>query len=102
MKIGLTGNEGKTMLTCKEAAFLASKAMDGKLTWRERLGFWLHVSICRLCRRYTRDFMKLRILLKRLDQQDKAPLSEEAKLSESARDRIRRALDEAANRHDDT
>ncbi|WP_305907699.1 sigma factor-like helix-turn-helix DNA-binding protein [Methylomarinum sp. Ch1-1] len=30
------------MLTCKEASRLASKSMDAKLTWRERLGLWAH------------------------------------------------------------
>ena len=83
------------MLTCKEASHLASKAMDNKLTWRERLGLGLHIAMCSLCRRYVRDMKKLRTMLRKLGKSGGVLLPESVKLSEQSRQRIKHALNKA-------
>lgn len=80
------------MLSCKEASHLASKDMDVKLSWRERMGLMLHLSMCRLCRRYLSDLKQMRLLMTRLGKQEDALLPESVKLSEQSRERIKQAL----------
>lgn len=86
------------MLTCKEASYLASKAMDTTLSWRERTGLWLHISMCKLCRRYVGDIKKLRAMMRRSGKRGIEMLPEPIKLSEQAHDRIEEALNKALHR----
>jgi predicted anti-sigma-YlaC factor YlaD len=83
------------MLSCKEASYLASKALDGTLTWRERMGLKLHLSMCRLCRRYAGDIKNLRAALRRAGKDGIEMLPEQVKLSEHSRERIKHALNKA-------
>lgn len=80
------------MLSCKEASHLASKGMDVKLSWRERLGLMLHLSMCSVCRRYLGDLKKMRLLMSRLGRREDALLPESQKLSDQSRERIKQAL----------
>ncbi|MCL7419741.1 MAG: hypothetical protein M8364_02395 [Methylobacter sp.] len=84
------------MLTCKEASYLASKAMDGKLTRRERFGLWLHIAMCRLCRRYVRDIKKLRWVIRTAGNSGQVLSPESVKLSEQSRERIQRILSQSS------
>lgn len=85
------------MLTCKEVSLLASKAMDVKLTWRERLGLAMHIAICDLCRRYIRDMKKLRVIMRKAGKSGGALLPESVKLSEQSRLRIKQVMGKALN-----
>ena len=78
------------MLSCKEVSLLLSKACDRKLAWRERLAVRLHLLYCRGCARVERQLQFLRIAARRLAQTDMLP--DGAKLSATARGRIRAAL----------
>lgn len=80
------------MLTCKEASYLVSKKLDGKLTWREHLGLWMHISLCRLCRRYSRDVQRLHSVIRAAGASGQVLLPESVKLSEQSRQRIAQAL----------
>jgi hypothetical protein len=42
-------------LTCRDATRLQSEALDTKLCFSKRLGLWLHLLICKWCRRYGRQ-----------------------------------------------
>lgn len=84
------------MLSCKEASYLASKALDGTLTWRERIGLKLHLAMCSLCRRYVRDIRVLRVAARRAGKNGIEMLPEQIKLSEQSRERIKRALHKAS------
>jgi hypothetical protein len=88
------------MLTCKEASVLATKAMDGKLTFRERVGFRLHVAMCGLCRRYVRDMKRLRETVRSASQIEFKLLPESVTLSRSSRERIKQALNNALRHRD--
>ncbi len=83
------------MLTCKEASRLASKAVDAKLTWRERMGFSLHLTFCGLCNRYFRELKKMRTMLRKMELANKV-LPKTVKLSLQSRERIKNALHKAA------
>ncbi len=78
------------MLTCKEASRLASKALDTRLSWRERAGLRLHLMFCHLCRRYVRDLRFLRLAFRRAGHGGFRLAT--PTLSEEARRRIRQAL----------
>ncbi|CAG7855963.1 hypothetical protein MCAMS1_00289 [biofilm metagenome] len=81
------------MLTCKEASLLASKQMDVKLTWRERIALRLHIGLCDMCGRYVKDLKKLRMFLKKTGASSDALASLDTyKLSEQDRGRIQQAL----------
>ncbi|MBU2572138.1 MAG: anti-sigma factor [Gammaproteobacteria bacterium] len=88
------------MLTCKEASVLATKAMDGKLTFRERVGLRLHVAMCGLCRRYVRDMKRLRETVRSASQIEFKLLPESVTLSRSSRERIKQALNNALRHRD--
>jgi predicted anti-sigma-YlaC factor YlaD len=83
------------MLTCKQASYLASKKLDGKLTWYENTGLWLHLAMCSLCRRYNRDVKKLQVLMRKSSKTGQALWPETVKLSELSRARIKQALNKA-------
>ncbi|ESS66732.1 hypothetical protein MGMO_177c00230 [Methyloglobulus morosus KoM1] len=87
------------MLTCKEASFLASKEMDGTLSWREKMALRLHVGMCDMCRRYLRDLKRLRVMMRRAGIVGQTLLPTTATLSEKARERIKQALNNAAQFH---
>ncbi|HJW81800.1 MAG TPA: zf-HC2 domain-containing protein [Acidiferrobacterales bacterium] len=78
------------MLSCKEVSLLLSKACDQKLAWRERLAVRLHLLYCRGCAQFEKHLQVLRAVASRLAQLGTLP--DGARLSASARDRIRTAL----------
>ncbi len=82
------------MLTCKEASVLATKAMDGKLTFRERSGLRLHIMMCGLCRRYVRDMKRLREAIRNAGPIVSPMMPESFRLSAKSRERIGRILKE--------
>lgn len=83
------------MLTCKEATRLSSKAMDAKLSGRERLGLLLHLAICALCRNHVKNMKKLRTKLRNMGQSNETLLPETVKLSPQSRERIKQAINKA-------
>ncbi len=83
------------MMTCREAARAASQALDGPLPLRRRLGLALHLSMCRACARYVREVRALHRLLQEWARRADAPAGD-TRLSPEDRERIRRALLEAA------
>ena len=48
------------MLNCRQLAQLASESLDRELSFRERFGMRLHLSMCRVCTRYLRQLLFLR------------------------------------------
>jgi hypothetical protein len=88
------------MLTCKEASFLASKQMDSKLIWRERIALFLHVGLCYMCRRYLKGLKKLRRFMRKAELGGMSSLVT-VKLPTQDRDRIEQVL-QAATVHSQT
>ena len=80
------------MLSCKEASFLVSKKLDGNLNRRERMGLWLHLALCILCRHYARDVKTMHEMMKKAGEAGQTLLPEAVKLSQQSHERIKNAL----------
>lgn len=76
-------------MSCKEISLLASKALDTRLDWRERLAVRLHLLYCRGCRRFHDQIQFLRRAARRSSESLSAGA---VRLPEAARERIRNAL----------
>jgi len=82
--------------SCRQAARLQSQALDGKLPFFSWLGLKMHLLVCRWCRRYGKQIR----LLRRLAQDDDPRLRVMPhQLSSEARQRLKRAVEEARNRN---
>ncbi len=42
-------------MTCKEATYLHELKKEGKLTFSQRVGLWVHLLYCNLCRRFVKQ-----------------------------------------------
>ncbi len=89
-KIGSTCAE--LSLNCREATRAQSEALDHPLPRARRYGLWLHLLICRWCRRYGKQIRFLR----EAAHEHHAELAEAVpqKLSLEARERIKQRLQE--------
>jgi anti-sigma factor RsiW len=54
----------KWLTTCKETTVLASRAMDARLSFGDRLALRLHLAICENCTRFVRQLKEMRQLLR--------------------------------------
>ncbi|HEV2695829.1 MAG TPA: hypothetical protein VG347_23270 [Verrucomicrobiae bacterium] len=77
-------------LDCREAARVQSEALDHPLPISKRIGLWLHLFICKWCRRYGQQIRFLR----KTAQKYPDALGESAaqQLSPAARNRIKQKL----------
>jgi hypothetical protein len=75
---------------CREALRLQSDALDRPMPLSKRPGFWVHLLLCKWCRRYGRqiDFLKHAAH----DHADQVAEAMPQKLSDAARERIKRSL----------
>ncbi len=80
------------MLNCRQVTLLVSQSMDVRLTWCQRLAVRFHLLYCVWCRRYAAHVQFLRKATKGLVT--KADVSS-PKLSEEAKERMKKRLEEA-------
>jgi hypothetical protein len=79
-------------LDCRESSRAQSEALDHPLPPARRLGLWLHLMICKWCRRYGRQ---IRFLHEAAHEHPEQLAEADAqKLSPTARERIKRRLQE--------
>lgn len=78
----------KWMTTCKETAELASRAMDERLSFGDRMAMRMHLAVCDNCSRFARQLQEMRRLF-RLETGDGDDLGG---LSDQARQRIETEL----------
>ena len=76
--------------SCREAARLQSKALDGGLLLSERVGLRIHLFLCKWCRRYGNQITFLRETAHMYDLKMTEPAS--PGLSDEARERIKKRL----------
>lgn len=74
------------MLNCSKSSLLASRALDEKLSLRNRLLLKIHLIICNSCRKFSQQLTFLR------DATQHANAHSLFKLSDSARQRIADAI----------
>ena len=81
------------MISCRQAAELASERLDRRISLGERLRLRLHLALCRSCSRYQRQLRFLRRAVHGLARRPSPPEAAQ-RLPEDARERIRRRLDQ--------
>jgi hypothetical protein len=78
----------KWIPTCKETTVLASRAMDMRLPFADRLALRLHLAICENCARFNHQLQEMR----RLFREETAVDDNAAGLTPAARQRIETGL----------
>ena len=81
--------------TCQQMAPVMSESLERRLTLRERLALKLHLWVCVWCVWYLEQLRTMRAALRARAAHDEAATDDvdsAVKLSEEARERIRRAL----------
>ena len=74
----------KWIPTCKETTVLASRAMDVRLPFADRMAMHLHLAICENCARFARQLQEMR----RLFRADADAGDDATGLTDAARQRI--------------
>ena len=77
---------------CREAVRAQSDALERPATLGARLGLWLHLLMCKWCRRYGQQIRFLRTAAHA--HEDEGTEATTLKLSSDARERIKRCLQE--------
>ncbi|WP_455245542.1 zf-HC2 domain-containing protein [Petrachloros mirabilis] len=81
------------MPSCRDTAKLLSDAMDRRLPLHVRIPLQLHLSACRLCRKYQKQLRLLRELFRRAPAEIlNLSQSSESSLSAEAKNRIKQAI----------
>ncbi len=75
---------------CRDMTALISRSMDERLGFWERVGYKLHLVYCRACRRYRKQLLTLREIIRGADSE--APQAAGPTLSPDARKRIQDAV----------
>lgn len=82
------------MLNCKDTSKLVSESLDRQLSWRQRVGLWMHLSMCRLCSAFRKDLVHLHEETRQhAAQVDQDVAEADVKLPIEARKRIKRTID---------
>ncbi|TAN52267.1 MAG: zf-HC2 domain-containing protein [Methylococcaceae bacterium] len=83
------------MLNCRQISRLFSRSQDRPLTFKEKLSLRLHLMLCGACRRFAGQLRFLRQATVLMET--RAFTEEPVKLSECARERIKRTLSSCGN-----
>ena len=83
------------MLNCKQASELLSQGMDEKLPWRKSWALGIHLLVCDGCSNFISQITFLR---KVLQQHRECSQCDSLHLSDEARQRIVKALEDAQAR----
>jgi len=84
------------IFSCKQVSQRISESADRQLTLRVRLAVIGHVMMCSWCRRFQRQMKFLQLILTQMrEPAELDSLQPEMRLSQSARQRISRAIQEA-------
>jgi hypothetical protein len=76
------------MYTCKEATELLSQSLDRKLTFGQKLGLKMHLSMCKLCTRHKKQMSFLQKLFSR-NTEESANLHKSLSLSDEKKEEIK-------------
>ena len=76
--------------SCKQAVRLQSAALDGQLSFRQRLGLRIHLVLCKWCRRYGKQIRFLQSATR--EHAGEELVLPQRTLSPEARERIKQRL----------
>lgn len=77
---------------CKQTVEIISQSMERPLTLRERVLLKLHLWVCMWCLWYMEHLQLMRDALRLQENESDADVSTSTRLSDEARERIRRSL----------
>ncbi len=83
------------MIKCKEASQLTSRALDNKLSFRERFALKLHLLICKYCKRFDKQLQKLNRAISSMNKNIENDTN--IKLPSEAKARIVKSLESESN-----
>lgn len=81
-----------SLFSCRDNAFRASLALDGRLAPAGRFVLLLHQMMCAGCRAYSRQLRGIASLLRRRLERDGSLGDQRVKLSDEARERMAEKL----------
>jgi hypothetical protein len=81
------------MYTCKEVAELTSQTFDDTLSLRQKVGMYLHLSMCKLCSRHKKQMAFLNQLLN-LNKEKPNAIHHSVNLSETTKEKIKKCIRE--------
>jgi len=81
---------------CETVSHTSSHSLDRALTFKERLGLYLHFLVCSFCRRYHRQLVLMQKLASHVDSDDQRSEHQTPCLSTEAQERIKRAIDSSS------
>ena len=84
---------GRRLPTCEELLLTMSESLERNLTWREKIKMRLHFLICAYCSRYLKHLRIMRQTIRGRAVTCETESSTSA-LSDVARERLKRALEE--------
>ena len=82
-------------LNCEQCAHLTSDELDRPLNWAEKAAVQLHILICSKSRKLRFQIMEMDKSMKRLPKPKGQTESDQLKLPQDARERIRKKLESA-------
>ena len=86
------------MLSCKDACYIVSESLDGRLPLHERLRVRLHLLMCKACQRMVYQMEFLRTAARRYESKgEEKSSSDQVALSKEASARILARLQQAEN-----
>ena len=81
------------MLNCKEVSILVSESLDHKLPLGKRVNLWIHLFMCRLCRRFRKDIKYLEKITRRFAREAEHDAADSTiGLSDESRERMKRMI----------
>ena len=82
------------MMSCKEASRLLSESMERKLSFWERIGLWFHLTMCKLCKGFSKDLQQLRkAAIRHAEDVENDAADSDAALTSEVRERMKRLLE---------
>lgn len=81
------------MYTCKQVTELISQSLDHKLPLRQKVGMYLHLSMCKLCNRHKKQMAFLNQLLN-LNKKQPDAIHPSVHLSETKKEEIKKRIRE--------
>ena len=83
------------MPNCHEVSRLISESMETGIPLRKRIGLWMHLSMCRMCKGFAAQLRVIQTAAKLQGDSETDTSLADATLPDEARERIRRAMQNA-------
>ena len=83
------------MPNCDEVSRLVSESMETGIPLRKRIGLWMHLRMCRLCKGFAMQLRVIQTAAKQHGESETDTSLADATLTAEARERIHRAMQNA-------